>query len=723
VLENHHCAVLFAIMNGNTQSILHTSDHNPELARGNSLDGILVSDGSMEPSDATGASDQTNCDILACLDATNGRELRKSIIDVILATDMSSHFDLTKDIDTLVEKQDEARRNLETHPGHRLHHGDSTLFLNNLTRSDRALLMRAMLHCADISNPAKPWTIAKAWSDRVCEEFFAQGDLERAMSLPVTMNMDRHTTRQATLSLNFIDFIVTPIYVALTNLLPRLRVACELLTDGRALWEEMRAKESLDALTAQLSERQAEETADDFLQTKQTLEKKAAEDAETWKSRCEQYHMIFVKSQAQQLDALQNRNRRSEYEAGVLLNAGGGGNANNLAGGSRDHEKRRKSSVSMLEAFLVNTASATSSSREQDQDEGAQRLRESTSTSDSRPSSGASFDTSSVSSVASSVGSAGALGSNKGARGSSNDASPKLPKGRKSSTSSGPQLSTLREIREEDEEDANQDGSAQTQRGEDGSLAGRKPSLSSMSSMSRKTGLLLKGRSSTIQSAAGSLETDERGSLQTRRGRPSGLSGIRDSGRKSSGTRGAFNTLVEGNRDLLIIPERRASQAMSLGDNLRLSVSFTVMGTSGAGKSSGEVAAGSTEQSNPPSVIKYKLQIGRRYNIGRSRSNEICLEGDVSASRKHCYIDIDHRGRCVIQDLGATAGTFLNGSKVRRACLFLDDIIVCGKTTLQLYRKKKKRGMFNLLSLLAADSGNYHNGVASVAVNSNDAIL
>ena len=47
---------------------------------------------------------------------------------MILATDMSSHFDLTKDIDAS-EKQDDLRRNHERNAhfggdGHRLRHGD-----------------------------------------------------------------------------------------------------------------------------------------------------------------------------------------------------------------------------------------------------------------------------------------------------------------------------------------------------------------------------------------------------------------------------------------------------------------------------------------------------------------------------------------------------------------------------------------------------------------------
>lgn len=39
---------------------------------------------------------------------------------------------------------------------------------------DREILLKTILHSADLSNPAKPWPISKAWSDRVLQEFFEQ---------------------------------------------------------------------------------------------------------------------------------------------------------------------------------------------------------------------------------------------------------------------------------------------------------------------------------------------------------------------------------------------------------------------------------------------------------------------------------------------------------------------------------------------------------------------
>jgi len=50
---------------------------------------------------------------------------------------------------------------------------------------------------SDISNSVKPFHIAKTWVDLLFQEFFHQGDLERAAGRPITYLMDRTTVQVA----------------------------------------------------------------------------------------------------------------------------------------------------------------------------------------------------------------------------------------------------------------------------------------------------------------------------------------------------------------------------------------------------------------------------------------------------------------------------------------------------------------------------------------------
>ena len=50
-----------------------------------------------------------------------------------------------------------------------------------------------MIHCADLSNPTKPLELYRQWTDRIIQEFFEQGDLERDLGLDISPMCDRHT--------------------------------------------------------------------------------------------------------------------------------------------------------------------------------------------------------------------------------------------------------------------------------------------------------------------------------------------------------------------------------------------------------------------------------------------------------------------------------------------------------------------------------------------------
>jgi len=166
-------------------------------------------------------------DVLGVLDAAQRKEVRKIIIMVVMGTDMTFHFAMKAEFDKM------APRLREKAPA-------------VADQKDRDLMLKTFLHAADVSNPAKRWDVCKRWSDMVCEEFFAQGDLEKAERLPVSMNCDRDTTFQDELSMNFSDFIVGPFYMSIANLLPHTVDIVRNLKTNRAAWFDM-YKERVDS--------------------------------------------------------------------------------------------------------------------------------------------------------------------------------------------------------------------------------------------------------------------------------------------------------------------------------------------------------------------------------------------------------------------------------------------------------------------------------------------
>ncbi|VDO71973.1 unnamed protein product [Schistosoma curassoni] len=54
-------------------------------------------------------------------------------------------------------------------------------------------ILQNMVHCADLSNPAKPLDLYRQWTNRVMEELFQQGDKERELGIEISPICDRNT--------------------------------------------------------------------------------------------------------------------------------------------------------------------------------------------------------------------------------------------------------------------------------------------------------------------------------------------------------------------------------------------------------------------------------------------------------------------------------------------------------------------------------------------------
>ncbi|XP_020931253.1 calcium/calmodulin-dependent 3',5'-cyclic nucleotide phosphodiesterase 1A isoform X7 [Sus scrofa] len=128
--------------------------------------------------------------VLINLSKDDWRDLRNLVIEMVLSTDMSGHFQQIKNI----------RNSLQQPEG-----------------LDRAKTMSLILHAADISHPAKSWQLHHRWTMALMEEFFLQGDKEAELGLPFSPLCDRKSTMVAQSQIGFIDFIVEPTFSLLTD--------------------------------------------------------------------------------------------------------------------------------------------------------------------------------------------------------------------------------------------------------------------------------------------------------------------------------------------------------------------------------------------------------------------------------------------------------------------------------------------------------------------------
>ena len=180
VLENHHCACVFEMMY------------------------------------------DAKYDILVTLSEEQRKDVRETVVELVLSTDMGNHARLISSF----------KRRL----------GETEDWVSK--REDAKLAMVMAIKTADVSNCARPENIYLQWAHSIAEEFYSQGDKEQLANLPVSPFMDR-SKRETDFSkgqVSFINFIVMPLFQTMAELLPGLSFSIGHCESNRERWLETNDK-------------------------------------------------------------------------------------------------------------------------------------------------------------------------------------------------------------------------------------------------------------------------------------------------------------------------------------------------------------------------------------------------------------------------------------------------------------------------------------------------
>uniref|UniRef100_A0A183CBI4 Phosphodiesterase n=1 Tax=Globodera pallida TaxID=36090 RepID=A0A183CBI4_GLOPA len=129
---------------------------------------------------------QPGVNIFAKMSREEFIQMRQAVIDMVLATDMSRHFEhLAKFQQLMAIMPDNTEEERDA---------------NSL------IICRMMVKCADIANPTREWRLCHAWAMRIVEEYFDQTAEETERKLPITMKgFDRETCNVPLTQCTFVD--------------------------------------------------------------------------------------------------------------------------------------------------------------------------------------------------------------------------------------------------------------------------------------------------------------------------------------------------------------------------------------------------------------------------------------------------------------------------------------------------------------------------------------
>ena len=149
------------------------------------------------------------------LEREQAQTFRKLMIQLILSTDMSEHMDVTVNFCNLSDA--------------------------DFTSSDaKLLIMKSVLHAVDISTPTKPFDSSMIQAENLQQEFKRQVASEMALGLKVSPFMNpKDEMSKAQLELNFIDYVVSPIWKHIVSFFPKASVHLTNLESNRKHYQRL----------------------------------------------------------------------------------------------------------------------------------------------------------------------------------------------------------------------------------------------------------------------------------------------------------------------------------------------------------------------------------------------------------------------------------------------------------------------------------------------------
>jgi len=172
VLENHHCAQTFELM------------RNEKF------------------------------NILSGLSTDQRKDIRETIVEMLLATDMGQHAKIVGKFKGRIEAKADFKQ-----------------------KDDIRLALQIAIKMADVSNPVRPLGIALKWTERITNEFFAQGDLEKNSGMAISPMMDRATQHVGKGQIAFMNYLVAPMYESFFTIAPGMSFCKKYMENNKSYWD------------------------------------------------------------------------------------------------------------------------------------------------------------------------------------------------------------------------------------------------------------------------------------------------------------------------------------------------------------------------------------------------------------------------------------------------------------------------------------------------------
>ena len=179
-----------------------------------------------------------NCNIFTFLSKNEYSYVRKRMIELVLATDMSFHSRIIALMKNRVENNN-------------IKEGKNCEKIINKEKNDNIFneqqdVLNYLIHIGDLSHSSKQFDITYKWSYLLSEEFWRQGDEEKEKGFSINFLFERSNTDVPRNQVGFMKGIIIPSFEILVDFLPELNYYWDNVNKNLNQWIELADKNQLE---------------------------------------------------------------------------------------------------------------------------------------------------------------------------------------------------------------------------------------------------------------------------------------------------------------------------------------------------------------------------------------------------------------------------------------------------------------------------------------------
>ncbi|KAG2436688.1 hypothetical protein HXX76_006216 [Chlamydomonas incerta] len=204
---------------------------------------------------------QPELDALAPLSKTDRGTFRKQVIEMVMGTDMKQHFAILAHFNTVHRLASYSVQSAKPRASGGLERAARTVSTSAastvnaprpIDETERLLTLQVALKVADIGHLGEEIEVHCRWLGVLEEEFFNQGDRERALGLPISPLFDRTKQGVSKSQVGFYDFVGLPLIHAVSSAFAGARPLMSCFLANYDHWKAVEGQQQAAAKPAEL---------------------------------------------------------------------------------------------------------------------------------------------------------------------------------------------------------------------------------------------------------------------------------------------------------------------------------------------------------------------------------------------------------------------------------------------------------------------------------------